>query len=94
MFEAQADAADVRNGQLAGLMHQHLTYNCYPPHPEMQDACVAAVEAGLDGDYERMIDLPESVADRRTGEQKTPAFRLIESFHLGDFIDMIDAEEF
>jgi hypothetical protein len=94
MFEAQADAADVQNGQIAGLMYQHLTYNCYPPHPEMQDACVAAVEAGLDDDYERMIDLPKGVVDRRTLEPQTPAFRLIESFHLEDFIDMIDAEEF
>jgi hypothetical protein len=95
MIEVTAgDEADFRNGRLSGIMYQHLMYNCFPPHPEMCDACVDAVIAVVGGDDERLIDLPENVADRRTGEQKTPAFRLIESFHLEDFIDIVEAEEF
>jgi hypothetical protein len=88
------DEAGFRNGRLSGLMYQHLMYNCFPPHPEMCNACVAAVEAVVGGDNEQMIDLPAGVVDRRTLEPKTPAFRLVESFHLEDFIDIIEAEEF
>jgi hypothetical protein len=68
------------------IMDWHLRYNCYPPHPEFADACIAAVDAINRDDWDDEIDLPEgkTTRDGRTTEK---AYKLVECFHLDGFIN-------
>jgi len=64
----------------------HLSSNHYPPIPEiMVDVAMAAIEAGEDEDWDRLIDLPDGVEHRRYGK-RVPASAVIESMHLDTFI--------
>ena len=46
-------------------MEIHLTGNHYPPIPRsMITPCLEAVEAGNEGDWDRIIDLPEGISYR------------------------------
>lgn len=65
----------------------HLQSNHYPPHPpELIPTAKAAIEAGCDGDADRLIQLPEGI-EWRDGRTKIEAWRIIESLHLDPFID-------
>jgi hypothetical protein len=64
----------------AGLAY-HLQANHYPPVPvSMVDACIAAIDAYHDEDYQRLIELPEGVSWR--GETSAPASAIAEAHHL------------
>lgn len=64
----------------AGLAY-HLQANHYPPVPvSMVDACIEAIDAYYEEDYQRMIDLPEGVYWR--GETSCPASAIAEAHHL------------
>lgn len=70
-----------------GLTH-HLRNNHYPPVPiSMIDPCKAAIDAFLDGDYDREIELPSPILyrDRSTA----PARAVVEAHHLEPFIDTL-----
>lgn len=64
----------------AGLAY-HLQANHYPPVPvSMVDACVQAIEAYFDEDYQREIELPEGVSWR--GNTSCPASAIVDAHHL------------
>ena len=64
----------------------HLTANCYPPVPRiMIQTCVDAVDAVLDEDWGRFIDLPEGVTYQ--GSTTAPASAIVESHRLQGIVD-------
>lgn len=78
----------------AGLAY-HLQANHYPPVPvSMVDACIEAIDAYHDEDYQRMIELPEGVLWR--GETSCPASAIAEAHHLDAWLphaDYCDCED-
>jgi hypothetical protein len=85
---AAAMAEAVGEG-LVGLrpaLSWHLQSNHFPPVPtSMVDPCIAAIEAAVDEDWEREIELPEGVSWR--GHAWAPAAALVEDHHLGFFVE-------
>jgi len=72
--------------QAVALWH-HLKYNHYPPIPEsFIPVCEAAIAAINDGDYGRLIDLPDGVTHRVHGKQAL-AWEIVEFAHLDGFVD-------
>ena len=68
----------------------HLQSNHYPPPPAfMVDVAEAAIDACNEGDYERLIELPNGAEHRRYGS-KVPANVIVESLHLDAFLDEED----
>jgi hypothetical protein len=81
-----AEAVDDGMVDLRSALSWHLTSNHYPPIPEiMIDVAMAAIEAGEDEDWDRLIDLPDGVEHRRYGHS-VPASAVIEDMHLDPFI--------
>jgi len=78
----------------AGLAY-HLQANHYPPVPvSMVDACIEAIDAYYEEDYQRMIELPEGVLWR--GETSCPASAIAEAHHLDAWLphaDYCDCED-
>lgn len=65
----------------------HLQSNHYPPVPsEMIPVASAAIDAGNDQDYDRLVQLPDGV-EFRDGRNAVEAYRIIESLHLDTFIE-------
>lgn len=70
-------------------MHYHLTSNHYPPLPSaLIEPCFAAIEAAQEGDYQRLIDLPEGLLLR--GSHQATAEELVDTCHLDGFIETDD----
>jgi hypothetical protein len=71
----------------------HLKANHYPPVPaEMVTACIDAIDAYYDEDYNRMIDMPK-VGDFQItyrGSTQAPAHAIVDQHHLDVFIDSAD----
>lgn len=66
----------------------HLQANHYPPVPlSMVDPCKAAIDAFIDEDFDRLIELPDPITWR--GETKAPASAIIDAHHLHAFIDTL-----
>lgn len=64
----------------------HLSANHYPPVPtSMVDACTAAINAAMDEEWDREIELPAGVSFK--GRPTAPASAIIEQHHLQAFID-------
>lgn len=64
----------------------HLQNNHYPPVPvSMIPACIAAIAAFKQGDYNRAIALPDGVSYR--GQDEAPASAIVEAHHLDAFIE-------
>jgi hypothetical protein len=79
---------------LAGQIHldqglaYHLTGNHYPPVPlAMVDPCKAAIDAFLDEDWDREIELPDPITYK--GRTTAPARAIVEQHHLEPFIDTL-----
>ena len=94
--QEMAELMDSRTG-----MAWHLTSNHYPPVPvAMVDACLEAIDAGLDEDWERPIQLPIDGVDRNgepfqitwRGQDNAPAWAIIEGHHLGAWLEVEDEE--
>lgn len=67
----------------------HLSRNHYPPVPlSMAPTCVAAIEAGLQKDWDREIELPEGISYR--GSLTAPAHAIIEQHHLDPWLSKVD----
>jgi hypothetical protein len=97
------DSVDRGWIQMRVAMEQHLVYNHYPPIPRsMIEPCLQAVEAGNDGDWNRIIDLPEGITyragkdvpyvegkkvDENGNLTYATASALIDAHHLEWFID-------
>jgi hypothetical protein len=68
----------------------HLQSNHYPPVPlSMLPICVAAIEATNDGDYKRLILLPDGVTFH--GSDQAPANEIVRQHHLDSFLENEDA---
>jgi hypothetical protein len=65
----------------------HLRGNHYPPIPlSMVEPCKEAIQAGLEGDWFRMIEMPEGVLYR--GSNFAPANAIIEQHHLDPWLEL------
>ena len=87
-LNAAAMAEAVGEGQvgLRPALHWHLTSNHYPPVPSsMIDACVAAIEALVDEEPEREIELPDNIVWK--GQTTAPAQSIVEDHHLWYFVE-------
>jgi hypothetical protein len=62
----------------------HLNSNHFPPIPEVFDSAVEAIEAGMDEDWDRLIELPAGVTWRDA--TTAPAWACIEGWHLDGFL--------
>jgi hypothetical protein len=71
-------------GDIDVALRWHLGSNHFPPIPEVFDAAKAAIDAGNDGDYDRLIELPEGVSWR--GQTSAPAHECIGGWHLEAFL--------
>ena len=78
-------------------MAWHLQSNHYPPVPAtMIDPCLEAIEAGLEEDWDRLIQLPFDGVDRNgepfqitwRGQDKAPAWAIIEGHHLEPWLEL------
>ena len=71
----------------------HLKANHYPPVPaEMVTACIDAIDAFYDEDFDRDIEMPK-VGDFQIlykGSTSAPAWAIVEQHHLQTFIDPVD----
>lgn len=83
------EAADmVSDGTmtLEQALSYHLTSNHYPPVPtSMIPICIEAINAFNEGDYDRLITLPEGVSYR--GSDKAPSSAIVEAHHLDAFLN-------
>lgn len=73
----------------------HLQSNHFPPVPtSMVEACVKAIDAMNEGDYTKMIGLPEGVGYK--GLTAAPASAIAEAHHLDVWIqyDEFEGEDF
>lgn len=79
----------------------HLRANHYPPVPlSMIQPCIEAIHACNDGDYERLIQLPfDGERDGKPfqitwrGEDKAPAYAIVEGHHLNAWIELDEEYE-
>lgn len=69
----------------------HLSTNLYPAVPtSMVQACLDAIDAVVEDDIERLIELPEGVKWR--GQELAPAFAIVDAHRLDAFVDVAYAE--
>jgi hypothetical protein len=72
----------------AGLAY-HLQANHYPPVPvSMVDACIEAIDAYHEEDFDREINLPEGVSWR--GQTTCPASAIVDAHHLDAWLPQED----
>lgn len=63
----------------------HLQCNFYPPVPSsMVFACIEAIEAYNDEDYDRQIEMPQGVLYQ--GKDTAPAHAIVSQHHLDPWI--------
>ena len=75
----------------AGLAY-HLQANHYPPVPvSMVDACIEAIDAYYEEDFDREINLPEGISWR--GQDTAPAHAIIDAHHLDAWLPQVDYDE-
>jgi hypothetical protein len=81
------DLADYDLGlDLSTAIKIHLTANHYPPVPEsMVLPCIEAIEAFMEDDFYREIEMPEGVTYK--GRKSAPADAIIEQHHLEAWLD-------
>ena len=98
-------ATELADGALgldmANALRVHLQANHYPPVPSsMVQPCMDAIQAFIDEDINRAIELPEGVSWR--GNDTAPAHAIAEAHHLDawlphahycDCSDCLDGEE-
>lgn len=73
-------------------MAWHLRHNHYPPVPEsMVNPCLEAIDYGLYGEYDELVELPEGVTWR--GETEAPAWAIIEGHHLTAWLETESDDE-
>jgi len=90
-----AEMASLMDSRTA--MAWHLQSNHYPPVPAtMIDACLEAIDAALEDDWDRLIQLPFDGLDRNgelfqitwRGQDKAPAYAIIEGHHLSAWLEL------
>ncbi len=89
-----AEMASLMDSRTA--MAWHLRSNHYPPVPAvMIDPCLEAIEAALDGEWDRLIQLPfDGERDGKPfqitwrGQDKAPADAIIDGHHLWSWVEL------
>jgi hypothetical protein len=72
--------------ELKQQIEMHLTSNFYPSIPKfMAQTCVDAINAYLEQDTNRMIDMPEGVSYK--GSTSAPAWAVVEQHKLSPWLD-------
>lgn len=102
-FNTAQELAEILD--LEGSIKMHLQANHYPPVPvEMTQACIDAIDAYHDEDYDRLIDMPliDGFQVLYKNDTKAPAWAIVEQHHLDAWLphswdctctDCLDAEE-
>ena len=73
-------------------INTHLQYNFYPPVPSsMVQPCIEAIDAYLEEDFDRQIEMPQGVSYR--GSDYAPAHAIVEQHRLGPWCEPIDWDE-
>jgi len=87
MGASQARAmAELDSISLEQTMSWHLTSNHFPPVPvSMIPVCIEAIENANDGEWDKLVSLPEGVGYR--GLTVAPTHAIIEQHHLDAWIE-------
>lgn len=88
--QARGFAEAVSDGEvsLEQALSWHLQANHYPPVPtSIIPACLAAIDAYNEEDYDAEVDLPEGITWR--GRTAAPAHAIIEAHHLDAFLSTL-----
>ena len=64
----------------------HMQYNHYPPYPESFTKVAVRIVNGLNDGSIKMTDEVTELKHRETGKHPQ-VIEVVQSFHLGDFID-------
>lgn len=79
------ELAELGSDNLRQAMSWHLRSNHFPPIPNsMIDPCLQAIDAVNEGDYDKLIQLPEGVGYR--GRVVAPASAIVEGHHLESWL--------
>lgn len=82
----------IENLSFDQALGQHMQHNLYPPPPaEMIEPAKAAIEAGNENDFDRLIDLPEGVVTYK-GRLQAPAHALLDVLRLHAFLERNELE--
>ena len=85
MGRLQAEAMAEASISLEAQLEWHLTANHYPPVPSiMIPVCIEAIDAANEGDWDKLITLPENVSWR--GLTEVPVHAIVEQHHLDPWI--------
>jgi len=78
---AELDTVDLRQA-----LSWHLTSNHYPPVPTiMVDSCIEAIDNANEGEWDKLVSLPEGVGYK--GLTVAPTWAMVEQHHLDSFLD-------
>ena len=73
-------------------INMHLQYNFYPPiTSSMVQPCIDAIDAYMDDDIYREIEMPQGVSYR--GSDFAPAYAIVEQHRLGPWCEVIDWDD-
>ncbi len=85
-------ASDELGLDLETAIGHHLRGNHYPPVPlSMVQPCIEAIDAYYEGDYYKLIEMPEGVSYR--GDRYAPANAIVEQHHLDAWLPQEDYDE-
>lgn len=84
---AVAGHSGLQSLRLRDAIRQHIYYNFVPSLPgSMIEPCAQAIEAYMEGDYDRIIETP---FQHRIYGNEVPASALVEACRLHGFVDAI-----
>lgn len=87
-LQAQEFAGLVNEGDLdlRSALSWHLTSNHFPPVPSiMIEPCIEAIDNANEGEWDKLVSLPEGVGYR--GLTVAPTYAIVEQHHLEAFLD-------
>jgi hypothetical protein len=74
------------DGDLRTALSWHLTSNHFPPVPTiMVDTCIEAINNANDGEWDKLVSLPEGVGYK--GLTVAPTHAIVEQHHLDSFLE-------
>jgi hypothetical protein len=83
------DMALMDTVSLRQALSWHLTSNHFPPVPTvMVDTCIEAINNANDGEWDKMVSLPEGVGYK--GLTVAPTHAIVEQHHLESFLEDTD----
>jgi hypothetical protein len=75
----------LENTELRQALSWHLTSNHFPPVPDiMIDPCLEAIRNAEDGEWDKLVSLPEGVGYK--GLTVAPTEAIIDQHHLHSFL--------